>query len=150
MAFCPNCSAELVSPQVLACENCEASFAHADGWRPTAEPTGTFVPWARKSPRLPIVEVKGVPQSLESKVWRWILATPLLLVGAFIFRHVPLMDADTLGLVLLFALLFTGTALFVLLSRPGVATGISVFLGVALLLATCLLLLVLNGLTFAR
>lgn len=148
MAFCPNCSAELGSPRDLVCENCEARFDLENGWHPTAEPVGKFIPRVKKPPRATEpVKKESVPQSPRSKVLRWVLATPLFLLGAWLIMFVAAARGPIVAIALAGAFLCAGTGLFVLRSRPGLATVLSAIMGIALLLAAYFVLMVLAAIT---
>ena len=137
MAYCPNCSAELPSLESLVCENCQASFSAPDGWRPTERPVGKFVARVKQvHPTEPITVEAKAPSSSTSKVLRSILATPLFIVCAALMWLVP----STSGGTLFPAMFFAGAALFVLLSRSKIATGVSVVAGIAMLLVVWLIL----------
>ena len=80
-AFCPNCSAPLISVAVASCENCDASFTHPDGWRPVSRPLGKFVPRVKKAAAREEPAPELPSASAGEKVIRGLIGIPLLLAG---------------------------------------------------------------------
>lgn len=146
--YCPNCAAQLTGTDDLACWNCEATFTHPDGWKPTEKPDGEFRPFAKTRQKEAPAEVvpPKEPSSLGVKILKACVAIPLFVVGGACVLLLPV----TGGFTALPALLFLGIGIGVVVSSNTSAKIMSIGIGGVMLFLVFLVLKVISAAAFSR
>jgi hypothetical protein len=126
-AFCPNCSSPLASAAVPACENCEANFTRADGWKPVGRPVGKYVPRFKQPPKIvPKATREPNPDAVSSgeRIVRAVIAFPLFLSASILL----LLAVFTLGKLdfLVPGVLFAAASYGIMTSRKRVPVIMSI------------------------